>query len=314
MLAAQGEFMRRQLFGDDPLSEVRRVQVVSPYSADFFPVEYLYDRRPPNKEATLCPTFAAASGTGARCDGCTAADDGSIVCPLAFWGLNRVIERQVRPIDLAGDSPPEPSASDDLLPAVGGVVFAASDHVNDEDPNEVGETLKALNEITASRSYLASDWHQWEELGEAHQPVLLVALPHNVDNELGFQALQIGADQELALNEIGTDYKPPPQSVILMLGCNTAAAAVEYEDFVAKLRSAGAAVVVGTVTYVLGMQAAPLAREFVRQFWLRGGDEVVPMGEVVRAVRTQMVRAGNPLALAICAYGGADWRLAPKED
>jgi hypothetical protein len=37
------------------------------------------------------------------------------------------------------------------------------------------------------------------------------------------------------------------------------------------------------------------------------------MGEVVRAVRTQMVRAGNPLALAICAYGGADWRLAPKE-
>ncbi len=315
MLAAQGEFMRRQLFGDDSLSEVRRVQVVSPYSADFFPVEYFYDRRPPKKEAALCPAFAAGSGTGDSCDGCTSADDGSIVCPLGFWGLNRVIERQVRPIDLEGDPPPEPSTRDDLLPAVGGVVFAASNHVNDDNPNEVAETLAALNDITGSRSWLAPDWKQWQQPAGLNKPVLLVALPHNVDNELGFQALQIGADAELALNEIGEDYEPPRESVILMLGCNTAAAAVEYEDFIARLRSAGAAVVVGTVTYVLGMQAAPLAREFVRQFWLRGGgDQVVPMGEVVRAVRTRMVRAGNPMALAICAFGGADWRLAPRED
>jgi hypothetical protein len=193
------------------------------------------------------------------------------------------------------------------------VVLAASDHVNDENPNEVTETLAALNEITDARSYLASDWQQWRQLSSEHQPVLLVALPHNVDNELGFQALQISADRELALNEIGTDYRPPPESVILLLGCNTAAAVVEYEDFIAGLRGAGAAVVVGTITYVLGMQAAPLAREFVRQFWSLGADQAVPLGEVVRAVRTRMVRDGNPLALAMTAFGGADWRLAPKE-
>jgi hypothetical protein len=313
ILAAQGEFMRRRLFGNDPLSEVRRVQVVSPYSADFFPVEYLYDRRPPKPDAVLCPAFAASTGVSARCDGCGAADDGSVVCPMGFWGLNRVIERQVRPIDLAGHAPPEPRTGDDLLPPVDGVVLAASDHVNDENPNEVTETLAALNEITDARSYLASDWQQWRQLSSEHQPVLLVALPHNVDNELGFQALQISADRELALNEIGTDYRPPPESVILLLGCNTAAAVVEYEDFIAGLRGAGAAVVVGTITYVLGMQAAPLAREFVRQFWSLGADQAVPLGEVVRAVRTRMVRDGNPLALAMTAFGGADWRLAPKE-
>ena len=102
--------------------------------------------------------------------------------------------------------------------------------------------------------------------------------------------------------------------MIVLLGCNTSAAEVAYEDFVAGLRSAGAAVVVGTITYVLGMQAAPLAREFVRQFWSHTGREAKPMGEVLRSVRTRMVRDGNPLALAVAAYGGADWRLAPEEE
>lgn len=312
ILAAQGEFMRRKLFGDDPLDEVKRVQVVSPYSADFFPVEYLYDRKPPKADAALCPTFAASTGVDNCCEGCTAADDGSIVCPLGFWGLNRVIERQVRPIDWDRELPPEPRTGGDMLPPVAGVVLAASNHVNDENPNEVAETLAAFNAITGARSFLASDWRQWKTLSDQHEPVLLVALPHNVDNDLGFQALQISGDQELALNEIGVDYRPPAQSVILLLGCNTAAAAVEYEDFIAGLRGAGAAVVVGTITYVLGMQAAPLAREFVRQFWSQPADQAVSMGEVVRAVRTRMVRAGNPLALAITAFGCADWLLAPK--
>ena len=314
MLAAQGEFIRRQLFGDDRLEEVRRVQVVSPYSADFFPVEYLYDRHPPKKDAELCPQFVAAADSDGQCPECPAKDDGSFVCPFGFWGLNRVIERQVRPRDLAGGSPPEPQIEEDLLPAVNGVVLAASNEVNGDNENEVSEMLAALGDITGDRAYLAHNWGEWRDLTEDHYPVLLVALPHNVDTELGFQALQIGKDQDLAINEIGTDYKPPRESVILLLGCNTAAAEVDYEDFVAGLRSAGAAVVVGTTTYVLGMQAAPVAREFVRRFWSRTGSEVQPMGEVLRSVRTRMVRDGNPLALAVAAYGGADWRLAPKGD
>jgi len=313
-LAAQGQFIRNKLFGDDPLDGVRRVQVVSPYSADFFPAEYLYDRRVPKKDAKLCPQFAAAADSRGECPDCPAEDDGSLVCPLGFWGLNRIIERQVRPKDLAGESPPEPQVGRDLLPVVNGVVLAASNEVNGDNENEVSETLDALAEITGEKAYLAESWTQWRELSENHYPVLLVALPHNVDNELGFQALQIGKDQELALNEIGDDYRPPPDSVILLLGCNTSAAEVQYEDFVAGLRSAGAAVVVGTITYVLGMQAAPLAREFVRQFWSHTGSDSRPMGEVLRSVRTSMVRDGNPLALAVAAYGCADWRLAPKGD
>ena len=312
MLAAQGEFIRRQLFGDDPLEEVQRVQVVSPYSADFFPAEYLYDRHPPKADAELCPQFVTATGSDRECPDCPANDDGSIICPLGFWGLNRVIERQVRPKDLAGDPPPEPRVDQDLLPMVNGIVLAASNRVNDDNENEVSEMLTALGDITGNQAYLAHSWAQWRDLTEDNYPVLLVALPHNVENELGFQALQIDEDQDLAINEIGTDYRPPRESVILLLGCNTAAAEVDYEDFVAGLRSAGAAVVVGTTTYVLGMQAAPVAREFVRQFWSQTGSETQPIGEVLRSVRTRMVRDGNPLALAVAAYGDANWRLAPK--
>jgi len=314
ILAAQGRFIRRQLFGDEALDGIRRVQVVSPYSADFFPAEYLYDRHPPKADAELCPGFAAAVDSDDRCDRCPAEDDGSTVCPLGFWGLNRIIERQVRPKDLAGPTPPEPQLGRDLLPVVNGVVFAASNEVNGDNENEVAETLAALAEITGDRAFLAESWSEWKTLSEDHGPVLLVALPHNVDNELGFQALQIGRDQDLGLDEIGTGYTPPRESMILLLGCNTAAAEVQYEDFVAGLRSAGAAVVVGTITFVLGMQAAPLAREFVRQLWSQTAEESRPIGEVLRSVRTSMVRDGNPLALAVAAFGGADWRLAPKGD
>lgn len=314
MLAAQGEFIRRQLFGDDPLDEVERVEVVSPYSADFFPAEYFYDRHPPKADAELCPKFLAAADSNGDCPECPAEEDGSVVCPMGFWGLNRVIERQVRPKDLAGEPPPEPQADQDLLPRINGVVLAASNRVNDDNQNEVSETLAALGNITGNRAYLARSWTQWKDLTEDHYPVLLVALPHNIDNELGFQALQIEDDQDLAINEVGTDYRPPRESVILLLGCNTAAAEVDYEDFVAGLRSAGAAVVIGTTTYVLGMQAAPVAREFVRQFWSHTGHQAQPMGEVLRSVRTRMVRDGNPLALAVAAYGDADWLLAPKGD
>lgn len=94
---------------------------------------------------------------------------------------------------------------------------------------------------------------------------------------------------------------------MLLLGCNTANPAIGYQDFVNEMRSNGAALVIGTLTYVLGPQAARVARELVRQIGSAGNGQTI--GEIMRQVRAQMLVEDNIMALAITAFGDADWRF-----
>jgi hypothetical protein len=194
------------------------------------------------------------------------------------------------------------------------VIFAASDNVNTStDPERVAHTVKALQAI-ATDVFVAETWKQWRVHINEHSPALLVALPHNVDTEAGFQALQIGPEDagiELALNDIEPAFVGPaqlrPGSVMLLLGCNIADPAVEYQDFVRQMRCNGAVLVVGTLTYVLGQQAAPFAAALVAALWENDGE--ASFGEILRRVRASMLRANNPMALAVTAYGAAGWRF-----
>lgn len=308
-LAAQGEFLRRKIFGkDSPLEDVRLVQVVSPASSDFFPVEYLYDYGLPNDDAKLCPSFLKKT-SGDGCVDCKAAGDLRYVCPSGFWGLNRVIERQVHATDIMDCDQSESSGATPALPAVSHVVLAASEEVNAERPTQVYDTA---NDIRSQGLVVheVADWDVWCDVLHENYPALLVALPHNVDTETGFPALRIGADKDLPLNRIETRHVTPVGTetgpVVLLLGCNTANPKVRYQDFVHEIRCKGAAIVVGTITYVLGSQAAPVATELVKRIHTGKGL----FGEVMQSVRARSLKKGNIMALAIVAYGDADWRLA----
>lgn len=307
-LAEHGEFLRRKLFGSAALSHVRRIQVVSPSSSDFFPAEFLYDFVLPNEDAELCPQFKQHDGPGCS-DQCLArGGDPGYVCPSGFWALNRVIERQVRPRDQADCHQPESSASQPDLMRLSGIVFAASDAVNEGNPNRVAQTVNDISRFAPV--YRAASWPSWQKQVADHYPALLVALPHHVVTR-GFPALQIEADQILSVNRITTNHvlpqNEPVGSMILLLGCNTANTAVQYEDFVNELRCHGASLVIGTLTYVLGTHAAQMAREFVAQMW--SVPDPAPIGEIMRDVRRRMLVHDNPLALAITAFGDADWRF-----
>ena len=78
---------------------------------------------------------------------------------------------------------------------------------------------------------------------------------------------------------------------------------------------AGASVVVATVTALRGRYAAPTSTEVVRDLLEAakrdGYDNVI--GEVVRQLRCKQMRAGQPMALTLIAYGDADWRLATED-
>lgn len=314
-MAERGEDLRRRLFADDPLDGVRRIQFSSPYSADSFPLEFLYDHPLPDEDAPLCPDFKATPparpGPAEHpvvCRRCSVQGGRSeVVCPSGFWGLNRVIERQVRPADASCHQPESSDATPGPL-RMEKIVFAAADEVNGEDPDCVDDTLAALGGIAAVEH--AESWNRWSELVTESDPALLVALPHNLETT-PFQKLRIAADQDLALNRIRQSHVAPQGSPIgspiLLFACNSANPDVRYHDFIARLRCLGAPLVVGTITYVLGTQAAAVAREFATQLWGRRGTTT--SGEVLRSVREAMLKDDNVMALALVAYGDADWLI-----
>ena len=311
-LAEQGEFLVRKLLDPQVVSRIQRVQVVSPDSSDFFPVEFFYDHVLPDPDAKLCPEFKKTSSC--ECSGnCHAAKgDAGFVCPSGFWSLNRIIERQVRPLDRADSRQPESSGRSPGLQFPKSVIFAASDIVNEDNPDETTRTVEDMDAVLPVHH--AHTWKQLADLVGSHYPALLVALPHNIESS-PFNKLQISAAEELALNRIRPDYVVPATTdaapLMLLLGCNTANSAVGYQDFVNEMRCEGAAVVVATLTYVLGPQAAPMAREFVRQIASAGTR--LTIGEIMRRVRARMLAKDNIMALAITAFGDADWRFVKEE-
>lgn len=323
-LAAQGRFLRDRLLdaGAD-LEQIRSVRVSSPNATNSVPAEIFYDGPGPVELAKLCPAFATGGGTTGSCPSCSATVE-NFVCPSLFWGLNRVIERQVisEPRSLSTAmrerrSPgPEPSKAKNALPKPTRIIMAASHQVRAEDR---AATFREIREIDAGAKDTTS-WKEWSRLGCDYKPTLLVALPHNVETIVGFEALEIGSGDHLRLDKIGEGTyfgfdQDGPGPIVLLLGCNTAAAKIAYQDFVHEVRRNGAAIVVGTLTTVLGRYAAPAATELVHLLAKRaptsGSGESTPImfGEALRRARWKMLQNGNPMALAIVSYGDPRWRL-----
>ena len=72
-------------------SDASRIQLVSARSTWFLPLEIAYERYAPDADATICENYLAEP---TRCSGrCTPPDDTTTVCPTAFWGLSKTIER-----------------------------------------------------------------------------------------------------------------------------------------------------------------------------------------------------------------------------
>lgn len=316
-LAINGAYLRRQLFGDqDRLDQVHHVEVTTNSSADFFPVEFFYDYGTPADDAELCTAFADA--TGPECPNCCAIDDTAFVCPSGFWALNRLIERQVRTARMADSASntlaPEPTSTGSLITTSGNVVFAASDKVNETDAHRVKSTVAELRSIVGvdERVHPVGTWDEWADAVGANAPALLAALAHSVPTAPDLPALQIAADQDLRIDNIRPLHLTGPDTpapLLLLFACNGANPDDHFKDFVRVMRMEGAAVVIASLTFVLGQHAAPAAVEFVRAIW---NVEPQPIGEMMRHVRADMLRNDNPLALALVAYGSADWQFAGK--
>ena len=341
-LLRQLAFQGRDLYDlvGKPLEDARpgapldRIQVVVTDTEAFIPVEFIYDLPAPTLDAGLCANARKALRDG-RCDPANhpdgdLPDTSSVVCPIGFWALRKVVERQVvgtRDDDALKDRDfairAEVSAERPALDALTHAVVAWSDRVDLGVDGQSKLVVKALERMTHKQTVAAKTWKEWVAAIDKDGPPLLVLLSHTVTVQ-GTSALEIGPDgagsQCLRVQLVPRFVKRKPEDapMVLMLGCDTADGRAEPESYIARVRDVGAAVVVGTIAPVLGETAAPVAVALLEELRKTAEDPalaaggVATFGEAMVRVRRALVAKGHLTALTLTAVGDADWRLSPS--
>jgi hypothetical protein len=321
-LARQGVFFYKTIVRDwdgQSIAEADRIQVVAADPDAYLPIEFVYDRVAPRKNARLCPHARRALEQGQCADECPkGADQARVVCPLGFWCLTKIIERhghtKARARDVAWDYDlySEPTGARRWLGPFGATSFAASSKVDDLRVGRSAELLKELRASTGATVSQARTWVKWTSDIEKLNPSLLVLLPHTLSEE-GEEFLEIGKRAQLGAVEIEAYHVHSAESttrpIVFLLGCETGDPELAFQKFPTAFRQGGAAIVLATLTPVFGHHAAPVAARIVTALVKQSTQQGITFGEVMLDVRRHLVLEGLPVVLALTAYGDADWRL-----
>ncbi len=319
-LARHGSMLYEAVITDHPvdkqLLESARLQIIAARPESRLPVEFFYQCPSPLGTAKLCPQAAQALADG-NCAACPSPPSHELLCPLGFWGLSRVLEWQLysaeNPADLSGDDfqIAQERARRRTLPPLDSGLVAVSKNVD----AAVKDSAAKLE--TAARSALATvavvtTWPEWTSEVTALGPALLLLIPHTACDSAQIVTLEIGG-QELATDQIDPGYVHPQANptfpLVLLLGCETGVKGIALERIVAKFRRCGASIIVSTTAPVLGRQAALVAARFLKKLKALSANSGATFGDVMLAVRRELLAEGLPVILAVSAYGDADWRF-----
>lgn len=309
--------------GNNPLtSKAEFLQVVSTRSDAVVPFEFVYDYAVPRPTAKVCEHWLDAAKTGKELEECAPTCDrtsGHVVCPMGFWGLQKVIERHAVTPEQAKDGnvlylQSEPTRQTDTLHLGGIAVIGSSNNVPKEN---VAELKKLINRCCGVAPKLATDWDKWEKLVQECRPSLLIALAHT-DGKDSDVTLEIGGEAIESITLRDTHVFPPPLDgrqppLVALIGCDTAGTASEYGNHVVCLRARGAGIVIGTIATVFGPHAAKVAGKLVEGLLVRSNDKPVRLGELMRTIRRNSLLEGLLMPLCLVAYGDADWIISPRK-
>ena len=294
-------------FGEDP----RRIQVITARSGAFLPLELAYTRPAPDDDARLCPSWAAG---GADCgpDCGDGPEDTTIVCPAAFLGVRATIERHYA-AGTAEDAwggggrqyltTATPTKGRRRL-TVRHAVLATSEKVSAAD---VRATLKVLGGGTPR----AKTWTEWTRALAAADTDVLVLLPHTTVVDAA-SILEISAStlDRARIERRHVTGGRTVRPLVLLLGCDTAGTALDPGGFATRFLQRDAAVVLSALTMLDTSHAARLAERTVTALREAAADRRrTPLGDLVTAVRRTAVADGLVSALAVTAYGDADWTV-----
>ena len=306
------------------LLNINRIQLVSTVE-EYLPLEFVYDMPAPRFNAALCIRWREALEEGA-CHGCkykNAFAPVDYVCPLGFWGLRLIIERHYldpycKPdlgsyaFALKGEGVEGRKAIRVLKSAI----FASSDRV--DMVNKAGvkskETFAALKDATHQRVEQVSTLEQWKQAIVRLEPSLIVLLTHISPCAEDPRQAQMEIGQGIGLPQpyISWKYVLPsenaPRPVVLLLGCTTMTTAIPFRSFAASFRREGAAIVLSTITQVLGRQVAPISALLVTSLE-QAAKKGLGFGDALLLVRRKAMASGIPMVLSLVGIGDADWRL-----
>ena len=327
--ASLRKYLMRHAMRGGPITAPTHVQVVSAKAGKVFPVEFLYEFEAPEQDARICANAELALQAGLANGGCPAgcpalrSDDGPIptiqehvICPLGFWGLRCVIERKAhRPSHgaIGGDYRliAEPVGQiEGVLRPLERTVVGATDKANLHTANAVTDMVQRVRQVV-TQVEVVNSWQDWIEAIERLSPTLLTLVVHQEKDEFGTPELDIGAPPRLLSDLVkprhvapgGQEVKP----IALIVGCETAIADIDYENFALRFQDEGAVIVVSTIAKILGRQATPVTAELVEE--MSKIAEPTPFAEVLRDIRRRLLLSGTPMVLALTALGDADWEI-----
>lgn len=284
------------------LARAPRLQVVSARPGEYLPVEFFYSRPVPMKLSMCQHALAALDGKTEKCSTKNPNDE---LCPVEFWGLHRVIEH-VAWIDAKERKATKSVRTKSLLDSV---VVGISERVPKKDATML---MKALNDVSGNNAHRATSWSDWEAKVTSAEPSLLVLLAHSGVFQLtGAPALEISGDvlpiaaiEEKHVRASGSKDEP----VVLLLACDAVRTPIQYQNAVERLKAKHAGVVLGTLSTVLGPHAATFASALVKALAQSTG-KALKFGDVLLKVKRERIRAGDPFALTLVAYGDSEIRI-----
>jgi hypothetical protein len=315
----------------DALRQAPRISILSATPTHILPLELIYEPElivPLGSKGSVCQTarqelereqpdldglrqLCIHVGEAGSCGG-----NESQVCPLGFWGFQKVIERHT---NRAGSEAIERdyavSASPSLERSTIDIthVLAAATPKADANPAEAWNAAKTeLIDRLKENLLVLSDWPAiLKELrNEATSHGLLLLVPHVDKDDHGQLLLDLGTAPHLPVNEIKPQlalrrHKP----LVLLLGCVTGPSESPTEEFPGRFLDAGASAVLATMTMVRGRFVADIAQALVQALLhdIEAHQEA-RLGDALLRVR-QTLLATNPLVLSLVAYGDADWSL-----
>jgi hypothetical protein len=297
----------------DALDTASRVQVVEAVDKAYFPIEFLYSGKAPRADAALCPNALAAltGDTRAVHGGCAHNKDRAFVCPAAFWGFDKCIERHASN-GQAAHVVSVPMPGEDVLGPFSSALVAASERAATQMsgpqglPATVGRHVATVTEV--------SSWSDWEKRVADKRPDLMVLLPHTADstNFPGIPTLEVSKDvlEGSHLDETLVRALPPPAKgpLVLLLGCSTTFAEVPFLNFVQGFNLKGAPIVIGTLSIIHGTQAALLAERLLGAI-ADPQHAAARFDEAVLQVKRDLLAKGHGVAFTLIAYGHSSWRI-----
>jgi hypothetical protein len=309
-LAVHGRLLNAQLEADE--YDAAPWVHVSTFGAADLPVELVYTHPMPDPVTgvPVCPT-ALAGATECTTD-CPDRERSDCVCPFGFWGTSKVVERRVHTDDRTATL----AGAQRTLPVLAVGAAGVSKVADQGDATATTRILAAVRSAVAAGAF--HPLTTWDDLKPVAQlPArVLVLITHTIEDPSGDSLgtkLQLGTS-DLALLQIGRPYVNQttldPGPVVLAIGCETAAIAASFADYVGLLFDAGAELVVSAISKVPGKQVA----DFVERFFTvlpayLAAPGVHRFGEVLTAIRQRAVASGDVLGLAITAAGDGDVNL-----